>query len=248
MAGVQIGTAEYAQKMGEFLQSAKDKTAYYQGTEEDHNKLAADMENRLKANNEIMNALKREDSIANGNTEEKAESDESSIENEPLSPVMQKYEATIENIISQSKQLKEQAEQLKVQGKFQEAFEFESQANKKSYEIFNGGGETYNESFIENAHKSQKAGESYSEFQEKRHAPVKEYRQALYDSPKLLLKIASEAGRLEWQKVSGRLLRDKEFIEAVSKTEAVKNDPYFQRAMKDDLFETYARTSDGREW
>ncbi len=179
--------------------------------------------------------------------EPKIESGEQPFENEPLSPVMQKYEKNIEDIISQYKQLKAQAEELRRQGDDKEAYEFEHKANYKSAEIFQGGGETYDESFIEITHRRQGAGETYKEFEEKRHAPVAEYRKALYDSPKTLLKIASETGNLDWQKISGRLLRDKDFIEAISKTN-VSKDPYFQVALRDNMFEFYANNSDRRQY
>lgn len=179
-------------------------------------------------------------------TIETKETEKQSIENEPLSPIMQKYKKNIEDIILQTKEMKAKAEELRKNGDNKEAAMLDIEANKKSAEIFQGGGETYDDSFIENAHKNQKAGETYSEFEAKRSAPIEEYRKALNDSAQMILKIANETGRLNWQNMSGRLLRDKKFIEAISKTEGAKNDQYFQVAQRDNLFERYATDSDIR--
>jgi len=169
-----------------------------------------------------------------------AESNKESIENEPLGPLMQKYSSDIEARISQCKQLNGQAAELRKNGQDKEAFELERESAHKSWEILNGGGERISESFVEMP-QSQKAGESFTEFQKRQFAPKDAYHKEFNNSPQMLLRFAEETGRsLDFRDFSSRLLRDEEFITAYAKTEAAKKDVNFTVAMRDNLFGVYA--------
>lgn len=65
LAGVNLGTPEYSQKVEELLQLAKKRGNYTQlegqASEDAHNEMAETLKKRLKANTEIMAQLERED-------------------------------------------------------------------------------------------------------------------------------------------------------------------------------------------
>jgi uncharacterized protein (UPF0333 family) len=63
---------------------------------------------------------------------------ESSIENEPLSPLMQKYKEKIEECISNSVKLSEKAKKLKDDGNDKEYVKNFTTANMASFELFHG--------------------------------------------------------------------------------------------------------------
>lgn len=160
------------------------------------------------------------------------------IENESLSPIVEAHKAKIDERFAQARSLYERAQKLKEEGKGQEYAEMDTRANQTWSSIIDGG-------------TTRKEWANFFEFpSDVRGNPDKEgkfvnkYLDAMHDSPQMIIKMAEESGGLAkfggLKGISPRLLRDRSFIEALSKTKGAQEDPEFQVALRDDLFERYA--------
>ncbi len=204
---------------------------------EDVTKQAEDAEKAAKLAEQIKGGqMGIENENQSSNTELNQEG--AGIENESLSPVLQKYSTPIEKTFSEYQALIAQAEKLRAEGKEREAIDVEIQANRTSARILNGGGDTFDDSFLE--YPKRNRSESYEQWRKQVDAVGKEYYRALADSPQMILRLARETGRLDFENISGRLLRDKQFISVLAQTEAAKKDAKFQVALRDNLFGQYA--------
>lgn len=164
---------------------------------------------------------------------------ENLIEKEPLSPIVAKYEQKIEEQFAKAREIDVKVKELKETGKFEEAAKMDSSSQEIRAGIFSGGGPK--DTFIELPKKSLSSMDDYDK---RVYAVRKEFRDAMHDSPQMILRMAEESGNLSkfgsLEGISPRLLNDKKFIEALAKTGAAKNDPKFQVALRDNLFGKYA--------
>jgi len=190
--------------------------------------------------------------------------DDFSIENEPLSPVVEKYKVKIDQLFAKAGEVKSQAEKLKRNAQeidindnsrtreredmLRQSLELGTQAHQLYSRIFTGG-EDLRDMIIEFPPQVRREGEK--ERGVRNDAAIEEYRNAMDDSPQMILRLARESGDLgvfsHIDNIPPRLLRDEKFIEALAQTDAAKNNVEFQVAQRDGLFRRYADNARGRK-
>ncbi len=187
------------------------------------------------------------------------------IENEPLSPAVGKYKKKIDGLFAEAKELKERAEALarsardidindpnrqqEREGMLQQSSELQSRANQ-NYRRVATGGEDIRDMMIELPIPVREGVSIVEEDGLRNEAAIEEYRDAISDSPQMILRMARESGSLlnfdRLNEISPRLLRDSQFIEVLAETDGAKNSDNFQVAKRDNLFKQIASNTEGQ--